>query len=196
MNSFYQSAERILSEEHPPKDLLVVIILKCSSMTNDLEFADRAWRKFLQENPTIEELCKVTGAKEPYIREEVWQEIKRRLNKLDESIQFGYLVYFLKFINPLEKKSWIEIAKFISSEKTLEEKILDLVFVGEQMDGLDEKDWVQEECWNWIKKIWKNIPQEIADYIATYSWQTSFFKKKVKKEFEKKFGDFFRDLLQ
>ncbi len=195
MNSFYQSAERVLSEEHPLKDLLIVIILKCSSKTNDLEFAKRAWRKLLQENPTIDDLCQAAGAKEPDIREEVWKEISHRLNKLDESIQFGYLVYFLKFANPLEKKAWVEISKYISNEKTDEEKLLDLIFVGEQMDGLDEKDWIQEECWTWVKKLWKNIPNEIADYIIKYSWQTNFFKKMVKKEFEKEFGNFFRDLF-
>jgi hypothetical protein len=193
MNTFYQSAERVLGEEHPPKELLVVIILKCSSKTNDLEFAEKAWRKLLQENPTIDDLCQAAGAKEPYIQEEVWQKIKSKLNKLDESIQFGYLVYFLRFINPLEKKAWIEISKYISNEKTDEKKLLDLMFVGEQMNGLDKKIWIQEECWSWIKWLWKNIPQEIADYIATYGWQTNFFKKMVEREIE----DFFpQDLFK
>jgi len=184
MNSFYQSAERVLSEEHPLKDLLVAIIIKCSSKTNDLDFAIRAWEKLRKEKPTIEDLCDASRTKEMSLREEIWKEIIYRLNKLDESLQFGYLVYILKFVDPLERNSWIEISKFISNEKTPEEKILDLIFIGEQVEGLDKKIWIQEESWSWIKKLWKNLPEEIADYITAYGQKTEFFKRMTKREFE------------
>ncbi len=160
MNTFYQSAEKVLGEEHPPKESLIMIIIKCSSKTNDLIFAEKAWRKLLQENPTIEDLYQAYETKEPYIQEEIWQNIKNKLNKLDEVVQFGYLIYFLKRVDSLEKKAWVEISKFISNEKTDEEKLLDLLFVGEQMDGLKDelkKNWVQEKCWSWIKWLWQNI---------------------------------------
>ncbi len=182
MNTFYQSAERVLNEKHPLKDLLIAIMVKCSSETNDLNFAERAWIKFLQENPSIEDLCQAAFAKEPYLQQEVWLEIKRRLHLLETTLQFGYLIYIIKYIKPLEEKAWQMILSFVKNE-TPPDKILDMIFVGNQCE---EKPWIQDKCWNVIRENWEdllNFSEETADYIIIYGWQNSkFFKKRLMEE--------------